>query len=536
MAEQEIIGVSDKSRQPRFDGNRADALRLWYTIFEKWSKEALTQVPEYVPDSRELDVWLSGFACQEPLLAGVISSVVSIDKNRGWAMTGGRNQVNRFSRVLRYPNPVFVDGELVASDGYRKFASQQSKAYWTTNMGAVTEVGKDIEGGRISAMWHVDSTKCRLTGKPLAPLEYTPQNGKEQTWAAGSFYVTNSLPSDIEEYNGLGYCATMRAVQLAITMAAVYRHDQEMLNAAMQKGLLLLRGIDDHGWQEAMEVHAETLTRREREYFAGVSILFGDESLGADLVNLSKLPDNFDLREFTNVLMYGYALCFGYDPREFWPVSGGTLGTGKETEAQAVKATAKGGLDYALSWQDNLQKHLPSSLLFEFEQRNEAGQQIEADVMESYARAVNEMSKSPVTGMETLTRDERRYLYAQRGLIPEDWTLEEEDTTATDTDAVRERLLCLPAVRRACEVFENEPIVRYSWPEGSVRELWRSGSEALHRRSYPVKKRQDEDVLYENSELGFTITEEDVDRAISKWDDVQGPEFAGLLMARQVEE
>ncbi len=526
--------MENQSRQPRFSAGHEAALN-WLRLFEKWSKQALITVPAYTADSRELDTWLRAFWKQEPLLSGVISSVVSIDKNRGWSLTGGRNQVNRFSSVLRNPNPVIVEGQIASTSTYRFFASQQSESFWTTNLGAVTEKGSDIAGGRLSSLWHVDSARCALTGNTLEPLRYYPAVGKEQVWPAGSFFITNAMPSPDETYRGLGYCATMRAIQLGVIMSAIYRHDQEMLYSAMQKGILLMRGIDNEGWNEAMEVHNEVLTQREREYFAGVSILFGDESLSADMVNLSQLPENFSLSEFTNILMYGYALCFGYDPREFWPVSGGTLGTGQETEVQSIKATAKGGLDFALSYQDNLQKELPPSVLFEFEQRNEAGQQLEAQVMEAYASAINTMSLSPIPGGETLTREERRYLYAQRGLIPDEWTIPEEDVTATDTDtdAERQRLLSLPQVRRACAVFKDEPIVRYSWPLGIVRELWPSGEQALHRRSYPVKKRQE--ALYSNEELDFTVTNADVARAIAKWNALQDQKFTGMLQAEKAE-
>ena len=478
-----------KSRQPRFETG-SQATISFLERLSRWTKDAIIAAPPYTKDTRERDAWLRDFWKQEPLMAGVISSVVAIDKNRGWTLIGGRNQVNRFSLVLRNVN---------AGGGWRQFTSQQSESFWTADIGAIAEIGRvGTADGPLGALWHVDPTRCKLTGKPETPLAYYPSGqGKRQLWTPGDYMRAVSMPSTDETFNGAGYCALSRALDLTVIMVAVYRHDREMLFAALQKGLLLLQGWDEDDWVEAMESNAEQLTAKEREYYAGLTVLFTlEQNMDAKLINLSQLPDNFDLTAFSNILMNGYALCFGYDPREFWPVSGGTLGTGRETEVQAVKATSKGALDFALAFQDNLQRELPPTLLFEFEQRDDAGEQLKAQLDEARARAVNEMSKSPVAGAETLTREERRYLYAAAGMIPEEWTVPEEPTVATDTDSeTRERLLSSEQVRRACERYPDEPIVRYTWPGRQIVRLWESGEVALHRHSYPVARiaRQEDD-------------------------------------------
>ena len=52
----------------------------------------------------------------------------------------------------------------------------------------------------------------------------------------------------------------------------------------------------------------------------------GMEQADAKLVALSQLPTGFDREVFTDQLMYGYSLVFGFDPTEFWPVNAGALG------------------------------------------------------------------------------------------------------------------------------------------------------------------------------------------------------------------
>jgi len=533
-----------KSKQPRFtlSEEQSQATLIWLRLLRTWTKDAIKQIPEYQPDSRRLDKWLSELWRTEPLLSGVVSTVVGIDKNRSWNLTGGRNQVARFARVLRS-----VDN----GAGWRRFLSMQSESFWTTNIGAVTEIGRLGKYGPMAALYHVDPTRCRLTGNPRQPLEYYPVRGKSQKWGALDFMRSASMPNIREEFNGLGYCAVMRAVQLTVLMIAIYRHDREMLFSMMPKGLLLMSGIDEVDWEDAMRVNQAQLTAREREFFAGLSVFFSGTAgeIDAKLISLSKLPENFSMSEWTNMLMYGYALVFGYDPREFWPVSGGVLGTGRETEIQAMKATGKGGLDFVLAFQDNLQRELPDTILFEFEQRDTFGEEAEYASMKAFADAVNAMASPAGPGMaETLTPEQRRILYAERGYIPDEWTAEEEEVTLTDVESVeRDRLLSNPQVLRACQRFPEEQIVRLTWNWKSgfrTKVLWQSGEEALippRFYSLPTKAETrraiddiDPETVYYASE-DVTITGEDVRRALEKWNQRHDAEWAGLPDADSVE-
>jgi hypothetical protein len=269
-------------------------------------------------------------------------------------------------------------------------------------------------------------------------------------------------------------------------MVAVIEHDKEQLLAKMPRGLLLLKNIYEGQWELAMKSQAEELTAKEREFYGGLSIFFTDATADALMVALSQLPQDFDTKTFVDLLMYGYALSFGYDASEFWPVQYGAMGRGTETEVQALKATGKGGMDFVLAYQDNLQRVLPASVHFEFEQRNEQGQLLEAGVEKAWAETIQEMAAPSGPGMsETLTVAEKRQLMAERGLIPEDWTAEEETETATDTGEEEERAMMLPEVRRALALYPDELIVRYDWPLGITRTVYDPGKP---RRTYSVPR------------------------------------------------
>ena len=95
------------------------------------------------------------------LLVTSLLAVTLIDSNRGWSLIGGRNQVNRYTDILHAAE---------AGAGWRTFARKTSLSYWSTDMGAVTEMGREGLGveGPLRAIYHVDSARCLLTSSSRA--------------------------------------------------------------------------------------------------------------------------------------------------------------------------------------------------------------------------------------------------------------------------------------------------------------------------------------------------------------------------------
>ena len=343
--------------------------------------------------------------------------------------------------------------------------------------------------------------------------------------------------------NGLCYSAGSRALELAKLMVAVYQHDSEQLGARAPKGILLLHGISEKQWEDTLKVRGEKLDSLEREYYGGVQVLASEglEQIDAKLVALSQLPAGFDIEKFTNLLMYGYALIVGYDAREFWPVSSGALGTASETETQHRKASGKGGTDFALGLQEQIQRPdvLPPTLHFGFEQRDEESDILEAEVALAQIHNVREMFEAGLqaTGTGIIDREEARSLLAESGVIPHEWTEIEEDTKATDTQEARlksrlERLMENERIQRAEERFPDAPLVAYRWPDNRTVTLEKRAADALPRGWVMprLKNRAEGETLYEDPDGDFTITEGDVDRAVEKAGRVEA-EIAEVLEA-----
>lgn len=552
------------SKQPRFQAKK-DVQLLFQSIF-KWAKDELQTEPAYSVDSRKRDTWLSRIWKKEPHIAGIVSSVVSIDTNRAWWLSGGRNQVNRYNAILRGAE---------GGAGWRQYMASGPLSYYTSDMGMISEVARDGgPDGPLRDLFNVDSARCYLTSNIATPLAYIPENGKEQRWTPTDYFRVMDMPSTDEAYRKLGFCALSRAVQLIQLMVAVYEHDKEMLLAKAPKGLLLLQNVSESQWEGAMTARKADLSAKEQEYFAGVSILAqeGIDQIDAKLIALSQLPANFDIEVFTNLLMYGLGLVFKYDAREFWPVSQGALGTGKETEVQHLKATGKGGLSFILSYQDQLQQELPDTIEFEFEQRDIQGEMIEAQVKKAWADVGAVLYDK---GLGPLTVEETRMWLADAGVIPAEWAELTDEVTAEssgEVSGVQRSRRNKPAQSRMAWAehehlwasafrFPLDPIVRCNHL-GKTQYLFSSGYEFLYENkthkmaramayeygsynpsiarglfghSYQVLQpaqlpvSRAAKILYDKGDV--KITENDVAGAIQEAGDRIGPEFAEMLQA-----
>ncbi len=469
------------SKQPRFGATESYAGTLYWPVLAE-----IEQVP-YAADSRARDKWLRNFWKLEPRLAGIVAGVTLLDSNRGWTLTGGRNQVRRFTQILHA-----VEG----GQGWRTLARKLSLSYWCTDMGAVAEIGRDGEGGPLRGLYHVDSARCKLTGDPEWPLEYFPATGAMQRWAATDFIRFCSLPSDDESFKGLGFCAVSRCVEMERLLYAVMVHDQEQLAARMPRGLLLLHGITQEQWEESLRAREAQATGLERRWYGGVQILAnaGTEQLDAKLVALSQLPVGFDAKSFIDLTLYSYALCFGYDPSEFWPVQFGSLGRGTEAEIQSLKAMGKGGMDFALVFQEQLQRELPGTIAFEFEERDDLAVLRKASSDKAQAEVIKSLYEAGLqNGAPLISREEARILLAQAGLISEEWTADIGTEMVTDTEDVEDkqaeqRWLELEQVQRAMQTFADEDIVQFTWPRGVWRTLWEAGQRNVFRAAVVARQ------------------------------------------------
>lgn len=511
IAEEEVSRARRKtlSRQPRYseNGRGQDFGDFFYASVYHWLKHALEELKEepYQTDSRQRDEWLSEIWKIEPHWSGIIDQIVLVDSARPWQLIGGRNQVRMYSNILHNAD----DGA-----GWREFFRKSALAYRTTDLGAIVELGRFGRNGPVRGLYSADTTRFKTDKDVDKPLWYYPLRGRRQQWRRQDFIRIVSMPSIREEFRGLGWCATSRAFNVIKLLYGVLMHDQEAVGSKMPRGILFINGIDQSQWDTAMDARDSNLTQLERDYFGGVIVLASAGGMDAtgQLMALSMLPDNFDRANFLDAAIYAYALITGYDPREFWPVSSGQMGTARETEMQHKKSATKGSLEFPHAFQEKLQGHLPDTLHFGFQERDTDAQTHLAELAQVWSEVVRRLyDGDSATGQPgIIDRDQAlSILVQQAGFIPAEWSEAQEESLTSDEKVIRQldqaaevRQWGETPIRAKPEVqtlirrqmdgeLPPEPIVRYVWNGVSAHEqvLWDNGFEAGRPRVWQVHEK-----------------------------------------------
>ena len=485
-----------ESKQPRFAIDTKQINDFFNKIYG-FTKDAIFSEPKYQADSRKRDAWLAKAVTKEPYLLGILQSVVSIDKNRGWTLIGGRNQVRKFVAVL---HNFQVSADI---SGWRNGMSVTAQSYYQSDLGSVVEIGRSIPNGPLAALYTVDPAQCQLTGNLEKPLRYVPAKKEDQAWSVNDYFRVPSFPSTNEKLFGLGFCAISRCLDLAKLVVSLYEHEREKLGSKAPKGILTINGVTQQQWLQSLEESNDERSVLEREYYSGVQVLANGDNgpdIKVELTSLSSLPEDFDRRAYVDMVIYGYALAFGYDPREFWPVSSGGLSTATESESQHRRATSKGGLDFALGFQEKIQEELPPTIDFEFEKRDVAGDLAEAELQKAQLDIIAQLysGSNAVQGgpnaAPLVNFEEARQLLVTAKLIPEDWTPQEEDQQISDTDdAGAEELLEKQRVRHAMERFPDQEIVIYNDRTQKTRVIYDPNKKKFAMPNIKPKQRAGED-------------------------------------------
>jgi hypothetical protein len=125
--------------------------------------------------------------------------------------------------------------------------------------------------------------------------------------------------------------------------------------------------------------------------------------LNAEFLSFSELWDNFDEETATRLAIYTFALGFRTDPREFWPVSAGPLGTATEAEVQARKAKGKGvGIIYAAIEEVlNGPDALPEGVTFRFDFQEDEDDLRDAEIKDRHTQWIRRLweGRNPGSGL-----------------------------------------------------------------------------------------------------------------------------------------
>jgi len=460
IAKENIKGYSSGSVQEKYQLNTASGQQWFLQNLVRIIETVNEPIAPYKTDSRKRDAKLLDFVKSEPILSGVLSNAISIDKSRGWSLIGAEKQVNRYARKLHR-----ISGRM----GWRKFIEYNAQAWYSTNIGFISEFGYDYEGSPPRDMFFMSPTKATLTEDIEKPLLYHGSSGNIALYR-DQFIHGNSMSDLRDDFNGLGFCAVDRALSFTRMMIGLNQHHLEKFNVAPPKGLLHITGITRQEWQNAMAQAEQDMQEQDIKIYKDViAIMTGNSDSKINLVGLSSLPDNFDLTSFIEVIVNGYALAFNSSLYNFWLPASNSLGRGTEASESLNSAKRRGEIDFALTFQEQIQDYfMPNSVAFQFDDNNISELKAEINSKREYVGLITDLvypkNREGEQGEQILTIEQAQQLLAEQGIIKKAWTNTKEDYEVSDIQQIRSNEF----IERAFYKYPDEPLVKAQYFESSL--------------------------------------------------------------------
>jgi len=362
-------------------------------------------IPPYWSESRDISLHRFTLLPGNDILQGAISSVIKKFSAMNWLIEGPQRVVNRYQKLLL--NAEFWQG-------WQFLLAKTLRDYFTRDKGAFWElIGdgniNDIIKGPVLGVAHLDSSFCQLTGDIEFPvLFHSTKTGKAHALHASRVAHMVDMPSPNEALLNTGFCATSRVVGSSEILLKLNQYKNEKLDDLPEAGLLLLNNVLPSAWEDTNAEHERKRRNLGHEIWSNVQTFFGIDPATpatAELISFANLPDSFDELQTTNIYVNILALAFGVDVREFWPITGGALGTATESEVMHQKARGKGVgeiismLERIINW-----KILPESVTFRFDFKNDEEDLLAADIDDKRTNTIMNMwrpgEETPVNVLE----------------------------------------------------------------------------------------------------------------------------------------
>lgn len=328
------------------------------------------------------------------ILQGAISSLVKWGKTMPWVLEGPKRSIPKYQEML-------AQSELGA--GWSDLISKTLVDYYTQDKGATWELIGEGEAdgplkGPVLGIAHLDSQYVQPTGDAVYPILFAnPKDNHTHKIHTTRVVRIVDMPDPDESKLGIGFCAVSRVIASSQILLKLSRYKNEKLSDLPEAGLLLLNNILPGQWDDVHAEHERGRRKLGHQVWNQVMTLFSidpEKEAKATFVSFANLPEGFDEQQAISTYINMVALAFGVDAREFWPVSSGSMGTGKETEVMALKARGKGkgdiisAIERAINWYT-----LPENIHFSFDAQDDDEDKRRAEINATKVSTIMSMWK-----------------------------------------------------------------------------------------------------------------------------------------------
>lgn len=280
----------------------------------------------------------------EPLWAGAVQTFITKIATQKYELSGDKPTVkNRLQELFARCN---------GGMGFKRMLQYGLRDLATTDNGAFWQIVHQTRssGSRIVDITHLDSLRCRRTGDPNKPVVYTDQRGYEHElywWQVMSLSIN---PDPSEMFYGVGSCPASLCYPTIRGLAMMMRYLAEKVSGDRPLALDFISGLTAAQLNSGIETAKAGRDAKQIEQgFMTAAMYMGSillpsvtkDGISHVRVNLAELPDGFNRREEIELASYVYANALGLDPQDLMPLSGGSLGSGQQSETLDDKAQGR---------------------------------------------------------------------------------------------------------------------------------------------------------------------------------------------------
>jgi hypothetical protein len=345
--------------------------------------------------SARRDNWLVDFIKTpgNDILAGAQATMTSKIESTSWYVEGPKMLAEA------YRDSLLNKSEFGA--GWSVMVSKFVQSYFSRDGGGLLEHQRASIGdhtGPARAFSHLDESKCTYSGNPEWPVFYQDGERLRKIHRSQVSRITD-MPSGVESDRGYGFCAVSRSIATALILMDIVRYKRERLSDLPPAGILFLSNLTSLQWEDIIKRYDTRQRNEGKLVWRDLMVVCGIDPaypVTAEMLETSQLPEHYDEKVSTEIAVYTFSLAYRTDPREFWPVSSGPLGTATEAAIQHRKAKAKGeGVVFTIIERAlNGPYALPATCNFRFDYRDDEDDKMAAEIAHQRLKNIRLMWES----------------------------------------------------------------------------------------------------------------------------------------------
>lgn len=303
---------------------------------------------EFIPFGYNLkgrDLQLRGFYPTEPMLASAVSGMSARLAVQEWEIVGADPHLPNPKNTRRAVTDLLKNAD--RGNGWHEFVIKVATDLYTQDNGAFIEkIRRDSNpDSPVIGVAHLDSYRCYRTGNLEYPVIYVDRWGVEHKMPWWSVQSIEENPSPIETMYGAQLCAVSRCLRAAQIIRDIAIYKKEKVSGQHTRAIHFISGVTRQNIADGLTLAQEQALNRGLARYINPAIiptLDPEANLKVETLELASLPDHFDEDETLRWYVTQLAVAFGVDYQEFAPLTGGSLGSGQQSEILHLKSRGKG--------------------------------------------------------------------------------------------------------------------------------------------------------------------------------------------------